>query len=429
MNNSMCYRPSLLGAACVLLLSASAIAASPPLTLNEAIQQALTYHPLLTARSDAVNAQQALSDQASAWPNPVLSWGRQNLNNDRLSGTDGPADTVMLTQTIELGGKRGARMDTAAQTRLLREQELQQTRADIVAETRRRFTDAVVAQAQWTLGNELLSVAEKTAQAASEKVRAGKVAPIEQTKANISLTALRAEQMQSERERDAALARLLLLWGNSPPKSKDDSSADIAIDSTALTINVDLPAVETLQQQLQSSPYWQRSLAVLAQREAELDLSRAKAYPDLALMLGRTTFSDLDEKSDQVGLSLSLPLFDRNQGDKADALMRRNEARAEQQLTQAEALVSLRDLHRYLSNAQQQLRTMQAEVLPAADDVYRATLAAYHAGKLGLLEVLDAQRTLSSLQHQQLLSLQQFHYHVAQLEQLLGHSLNVLSTK
>jgi len=392
---------------------------STPLTLTLATQKALTQHPLLSLRYDAIDTQKAVADQSSYWSNPQLSYSRQNLNNDQLTGTDGPADTLVLTQAIELGGKRGARIDRAEQLVRLRELEWAQARADIAAETRRRFVDAMLANARLTIERDLLVVSEQTAHAAQEKVRAGKVPPIEYTKAAIHLTSARAQQAQTLRERDTALQRLGLLWA--------DSESNFTIDDGALAIDLNLPSLSVLQSQLATSPQWQYSEANLAQRDAELNLAQAQAYPDLSLSIGRTTFSDLNESSDQVGISFNVPLFDRNQGGKAEARLKRNEAQAESQLRHRESELALNDLHRHLLISQSEIAVLRKELLPAADDVYRATLVAYSAGKLGILDVLDAQRTNSDLHQQYLRNVQEFHYRLADLEHLLGVSLDALN--
>lgn len=401
--------------------TASAITTSTSvLTLADARRRALEHHPLLTARKEALTAQQAGAEQASLLPNPVLSWSRQNLNNDRLTGTDGPADSVQLSQLIELGGKRGARTLSAQEMVAVREQELAQSRADVLAAVRERYVDASVTQARIVLLGELLQFSERTEQAATERVRAGKVAPLEQTKATIALAGIRTQLAQAARELDSHRLRLVMLWG--------ESSADFSLAELTRIDQLALPEWAPLQLRLPGSPLWRRWDAQLRQREAELDLAKAKAIPDLTFSVGRTTFSDLDESSDQVGLSLQLPLFDRYQGGRAEAHAKRNETRAEAQAAQLEATVQLRTLYQRMEVAQQALTLRQRETLPGADEVFRGTVTGYQAGKFSLLEVLDAQRTLFELREQQLNTIAQFHHHLAALERLLGTPLTDNST-
>jgi len=184
-----------------------------------------------------------------------------------------------------------------------------------------------------------------------------------------------------------------------------------------------LPDVAQLQRQLANSPRWQQADALLSLRTAERDFADAKAIPDLTFSFGRTEYGDLDETSDAVGVSLQLPLFDRNQGGKAAAMALQMAARDEQRGTQQQLQAELQALHQGLLGTQQEIDVLNNEVVPGAETVLQGALTAYHAGKFGLLEVLDAQRLLFDSRSQQLRSLQQFHHRLAELERLLGLSL------
>ena len=399
----------------------SPTSAEPSLVLRlaDASAQALEKNPQLIAHRAIADGQRGAVDQAGILPNPTLSWGRQNLNNDALTGTDGEADTLALSQLIELGGKRGDRIALAQSQLQQRELDWQQARAELLAEVRSRYADAQVAQARVALMAELVQISEQTAHAASERVRAGKVAPIEQTKASIALSTIRSQQAQTEREFAVAKARLALLWGESSPSFAAVSDVQQSLPA--------VPAWQSLPEQLQRSPRWQLADAHVAQRDAERSLADAKAIPDLTFSIARTEFSDLDESSDAVGLSLHLPLFDRNQGGKAEARALQAAAREEQRAVQQQLQLELLALHQDLLGNEQEIASLRREVLPGAEEVFRATLNAYHAGKFGLLDVLDAQRMLFDARQQHLRSLQQSHHRLAELERLLGVSLAALS--
>ena len=84
---------------------------SGALTLTRALQRALAVNPRLTAAEREVGIAAGRRIQAGAIPNPDLSFELDNaLGSGKYRGLDSAETTLQLSQLIELGGKREARV-------------------------------------------------------------------------------------------------------------------------------------------------------------------------------------------------------------------------------------------------------------------------------------------------------------------------------
>lgn len=401
----------------LLATSSPSKAADTPtaLTFADALQRAEQHSPTLQAAQHALAAEHGARDQAGLWPNPELSYDHEGRGNDALTGSDGPSTTIALSQRIELGGKRGARIDIADAGKRRSELALQQTRTELHANLHVRYTELLVAQQRAKLAAEQLALAERTALVVSEKVKAGKVVPLEATKAQISVTSARLEYERATRGVQTAKAAVAALWGGSSSEFAD------ALGDYAQLSNV--PELSALQERLRDSPGLRSWQATVDGQQATLAAARAAAFPDVTLSVGQTEFDDLGERSNSIGISIPLPLFDRNQGGKTEALGRLQQLQAQQQAATVQAEVDLQTTWQSLNQARAEADILQRELLPTATAVFAAASEAYRAGKFNLLDVLDAQRTLFAANEQHLQAVITFHQRFAELERLLGAPL------
>lgn len=199
--------------------SAAAIAkdSAAPLTLSQALALALKHNPELSAFSHELRAGEAAILQAGVLPNPVLGIEADNLNNDRLRQDGDRTTAIQIGQLIELGGKRAARIRMAEAGRDLANWDYEAKRIDVLSRVSQHFIDTMAAQQARELAAESLKLAQNVAAAVARRVQAGKVSPIEETKARLALSAAQIEAEQAERQLAAARRNLSSMWGNAAP--------------------------------------------------------------------------------------------------------------------------------------------------------------------------------------------------------------------
>lgn len=394
-------------AACILMvLSVTAQAEPVRLTLAAANARVSQHNASLQALAHDVSAQDGAVRQAGVIPNPELS----GLVEDRQSATR--TTTIQLTQPIELGGKRGSRIEAAEAERDLARAVLNVRRADLRASTRTAFYSLLAAQARLDLADATLVLARQSLEAAAAKVAAGKNSPVDETRAHIAMSGAQIEQVAAAGDADNARETLASLWGG--------SGQDVIRIEGQLDLAPDVAPLPVLLERLQQSPGIARARVELQRRLALGRVEIARRMPDLAITVGSKNDAQLGRRQAVFGLSVPLPLFDRNQGRVDETTQRTEQARAELAAATASLASELRIAHRRLAVAHTQARSLQADHLPAARSTYEAARKGYEYGKFGILDVFDAQRVLLQAQTQHLRVLADGHGAAADIERILG---------
>ncbi|UUZ48567.1 TolC family protein [Massilia sp. B-10] len=180
------------------------------------------------------------------------------------------------------------------------------------------------------------------------------------------------------------------------------------------------PDQATISARFASSPVMQRAAADLDWRTASARLERSKRYPDVSLIVGQKREGVARERQTIVGLSVPLPLFDRNQGAISEAERRIDKSRAEFALHQQRLHAEAAQAAVRLNAALEQERLIREDVLPGSQSALSAARTGFEAGKFSFLDLLDAQRTFFQAQVQHARAISDAHRAAADLATLIG---------
>ncbi|PFH11944.1 cobalt-zinc-cadmium efflux system outer membrane protein [Collimonas sp. PA-H2] len=377
-----------------------------PLTLQQALRQAFKSNPELAAAALEVKAVEASILQAGARPNPQVS----ALLEDTRKATR--TSTVQLNQTLELGGKRDARIKAAEKGRDAAQADYLTKRADVRGAVVGAYFAALEAQENLQLLQNSLQLAQRASEIAAKRVAAGKVAPIEATKARVAEAGVRVELQQANSSLNIARRALAVTWGDMTP----------AFSTVDGHIN-DLPALPDLAvalERLQNSPAFVKTRVEVERRQALVQLERSRRIPDVTVSIGGKRVEENRQNQMIFGLSVPIPVFDRNQGNLQEALQRADKARDELRGAQLKLDGELRDAYERLKLGRQQVAAFQGEILPAAQNTYEITSKGFELGKFSFLEVLDAQRVLFQAKSQALRALAETHRAATEIERVAG---------
>ena len=378
---------------------------STPLTLDVALERAARANPELAAARREVEALEAGVVQARTRPNPELA----AMAEDTRSATR--TTRLQINQPVELGGKRATRIEAAGQARAVAEAALRAKRADIRADVTTAFFDALIAQERLRLAQANADLARRTTAVTQRRVQAGKVSPIEETRVQVSEAGVRVALHAAERELAAARSRLAGLLGDTAP-GFERLAGDLGVPT--------LPRHADLARRAERSPDLQWARIELERRRALAEVERRRRIPDVTVSVGAQRDNELDLDQAIVGISVPVPLFDRNQGNLEEALRRVDQARDELSAAELRLSVEFAGALGRLTTARNELEALERDILPGAQNAYDAVLKGFELGKFGFLEVLDAQRTLSAARFQALDALREAHRAAASLERLLG---------
>lgn len=399
-------------------LSASARTLEPegPLTLRTAVALALQANPGLSAARHEQAAADGAVVQAGAWPNPTLDTQLEDVRrNNRTT-------TLQLSQPIELGGKRAARVTAAERARDQAASALSARRAELRASAVTAFFDVLTAQERLRLAQDSVGLAQIATRAAANRVAAGKVSPLEETKARVAEAGIRVELLQAEGTLRASRQLLAALWGNPAPRF---TQVDGAVDQLPAQA-----AVPEVARRLPDAPVLRQARLEVERRRALSDLEQARRIPDVTVSLGVKRVPASEGEGDAVsssrrnqvvvGLSVPLPIFDTNRGNITEALSREDKARDELAAAELQLGADVAQASERLRSARATAETLQRDALPGAETAYRAATKGFELGKFSFLEALDAQRTLFQVRNQYLVALADAHRAAGELDRLLG---------
>ncbi|PLX95466.1 MAG: TolC family protein [Desulfuromonas sp.] len=362
------------------------------LSLQDVLQR-IGNSPAFTAAEKAIEAAEGNLEQAGLWPNPELSIEVENFGGkDDLEGFDGAETTVVIAQTLEIGGKRGARKAIASQGHSLAKWDKLATEQDLRLEAMKAFYATLAAQMRLEQAKQLVSLAEQAYQTVADRVEAGKVSPVQQLRASVELNSSRSAAETAERQLVQARQELCAKWGDSKPNFKT-----VVGNFEELS---DLPEWETLQASFPGNPDVRRWEAELDNKNASLELERANSIPDVTLSFGVRKYEDTGDNAYVAGLEIPLPLFDRNQGGRKSAQAEISQTVFTRDATLASLSSELQSAFQELQATHYQARTLQRDIMPAAEQANAAAQIGYQEGKFDFLEALDAQRTLFDVKAQ-----------------------------
>ena len=376
------------------------------LTLEMALKQAFEANPALLAAAHESAAERATITQAQLFPNPHIS---TQIEDTRRATR---VTTLQLNQLIELGGKRDARVEAAERGGDVALATLAAKRADVRAEVELAFVDLLTAQQRLQLAEHSMALAGRVTVAAARRVMAGKVSPVEESKARVAEAEVRLLLLQARSDLTMARQRLAATWG--------DAGALFESVVGDLSLLPALPSLTALTRALVNSPVMLRERSALGRRQALLEVERRRRIPDVTVSLGVKRAEELARDQAVLGLSIPIPLFDRNQGNVLETLRRTDKARDELVATELHLTVALAQAHAGLSVARQTVDALRSEILPGAHTAYDVVTRGFELGKFNFLEVLDAQRTLIQAELQHLRALSDAHRAAVEIERLLG---------
>lgn len=392
---------------------------SENLTLRKALSLVLLRNPELPSALKKVRTREALALQTGLLPNPEMEAEFENVfGSGEFEGTDAAETTIVLSQLIELGGKRHKRLRAASLEAELAGWDYEAARLEVLTRATRSFVRVLAAQQRVTQAAEVEKLAERFYQTVSDRVEAGKVSPVEKTRARVTLSTARVALDRAGLALAEARESLAALWGSGEPTFEQ------AVGSLEQVSGV--PSRQVLLGYLDQNPRLARWQTAEKQRRAALERERAGAIPDLTLGLGMRKEEVSGDHSFLAGFSIPLPVFDRNQGGITAARSELSRIRHQRQGVRNELRGELARSYKDLAAAFNEVTTLQEEILPSARSAFEATELGYKEGKFDFLQVLDAQRTLFDVKGQYVEALAAYHLARTEVERLLARPLETI---
>lgn len=354
-------------------------------SLDEATALALQANPNIAVAIRGREVESAQLVQAASRPNPTLSGQVEDLRSQNRIAT------IAISQQLETAGKRDKRMAAADAGLAMADADIRIAQAEISAKTYAAFYQVLAAQQAQTLAQELLQISTTSKETTAKRVRAGKVSPVEETKAKVAEAGLKIDLANASQQLLTAKQRLGSLWAKS---TEMNGQADYKVVGELENLKT-LPTLSDLMAQLADSPRLKKATLAITQKQALSNIELSKQTPDVTLSLGAQRNEELGGITQAiVGLSIPIPVFDKNQGNLQSAKAREYQSIDEKTALENQLKTDLADAYSRRQLQVEASSTYQQEILPGAQSAYEAARKGFEFGKFSFLEVLDAQRTL-----------------------------------
>lgn len=366
------------------------------LTLEQAVAEALANNQALLAERANISVAEARILTARLRPNPVLSAGGDHLpllntrfNEENAAGP--PEFNVRADFVVERGAKRRHRTEVAQEARAVAELNYRNAARSLVLDVQSAFVDALQARESLALARENLKTMRQIVEINQARLKAGDIAEVELVRSRLAALQFETTLSHWELRLRAALTRLQTLLNRPRPAPGFDVAGELRRDAQ-------VPKLEqALESAKQMRPDLQALQADLVRSRAEVRLQLAQAKVDYTVGAEYRRQQGVNGKSNSLGgfLEVSLPVYNRNQGEIARA--RHEERQAELRLRALEAAVAgeVETAHQQLATARELLDKIESGMLQQAHIVREITEYSYRRGEASLLEFLDAQRAFN----------------------------------
>jgi len=342
-------------------------------------------------------------------PNPTLGFS---------VARDAPHEGASLDQPLELGPKRGRRIEVAKGEAALTDMEIAALARQVRHSVRDAYHQAEFTRAVSVQKADLLGLARRLREIAQARFDAGDVPQLEVVQADLEAARADAELQLAHQEEEVAASKLNALLNE--PKDSHWEFAD-PLDTLPAALSLD----DLNARAVQSNPDLQHVRQEAAIEQARTNLLRADRIPDFSAGIG----ADFNNPgSYTAGLrgqfSMSLPLFSRNQGEIAQSVATHRqldlELLAQQRTIESEVQAAALEF----GARSAQVKIFHDSLSPAAKRLATMAEDSYKAGQSSILTVIDAQRNASQVQAEFLDSLLAAHSAFATLEETVGAPLD-----
>lgn len=382
------------------------------LSLEEAISLATRENLTLRAAQFDYQATRANEITAGLIPNPAFSYIAEQLGE---MGKNKEQHTVTIGQTIETGGKRQRRLESARTATSVAGHVLAGVQQQIVFQTKKSFTDVLAAKAALDLAEQNLKALGEIERIQRLRAAKGDISELELQRIEVQQYAFQRDAADARQAVQAAKIALRAVAG--PDRIANEYDVVGKLDLRDFTFNK--PDLYSLARA--NRPDVRAADAAREKAQADINLARANAWWDITPQLEYRK----DARFDSFGIGFSVPfrIFDRNQGEIARTGAEASRVDALFQATIVQALSEVDTAQSALAAAREKVAMLRDTYLPKAQRARDTIEFAYRRGGVSLLDFLDAERTYRDTSLEYLRTLGNYWTAVYQLELAVGGSL------
>lgn len=390
------------------------------------VHRALTSNLELAAARLEISRARARLRQAGLRPNPTLDFEQ---TTGRLTGSKGEHETsIGVSLPLEVAGQRRRRIDVAQAELEVTEAGVAERERQLAGAVMASYAEALAALRELEITQGLNDIDLQTTRFVQARVNEGEAAPIELSLLQVEVDRLKARQALVEGRLQATLIRLKNLAGiafDEPLRLRENLST--------LQLQWERPASleAAVEIALRTRPDLRLARLNLEVARAGLSLARSQAAPELVASTkytqNRSVFDETPvgpisdrDKLLTFGVSIGLPVFNRNQGAKAEAALAITQAERRREYLETVIRSEVASAYVRLDAVQKSLVTFDQGVIGRSNDNIRAIRAAYEIGEFKITDLLAEQRRLLDSQRDFTETLTERYRALADLQSAMG---------
>lgn len=385
----------------------SQIYAQPSRSLADALALTLLNNPELNSFSYDMRAGDARLLQAGFRPNPAFDAETENIGAPIFMQT-----TLLLSQLIELGGKRKARLQFAQSERDRVSLDYEVRKRQLFVDTKLLFIEVLINQQKIAFLEENLKVLQGFSSIVEKRLQAGKASVIEQSNFTVLLNSAIIDLNNGHNELRNAKNKLSAQW------SETNNNAFAVVGHLEWIPEV-IP-LEKIGELVEQHPQIVRSYFEDNLRAARVAVEKSKAYPDVNLRGGPRYLKEANKWVWVLGFSIPIPINDRNQGRIWESYENLEKLEKEREVLWTRLFTELNNSYSTLQTVFSELNILKNIVLPAAQRAYDFSYKGYELARYNYLELLETERSYRTSKIRYLQALGEYHKALAQLEGLTG---------
>ncbi len=358
------------------------------MTLAQALAIAAAESPRTAAIRGRIGESRADVAGAKVLPNVSLDYAGTRLRSGTNTGA-ATVDEYSVEWPLLIFGQRHRRVEAATGSVAAAQAHIDADLSIRARDVRDGFDDLLAQQERTRILEESRADLERVAKIVAGRKEAGEASDYESLRVQTEFRASDASLGDARGDLADSRGRLAMLLGQrgTAPRAKGllEIDASTPIDAEALwaIASERLPALDAARKD--------EAAASAALAAAERD-----AWPVPVLSGGATLTKDAESTSATFGITLPLPVFDRNQGAVARARAHAEETTLERKAIEAEARADLDRAAEVAARRRAALAELDSAVSTRLPEMRSMAESAYREGRGDILELLDAFRSLTS---------------------------------
>lgn len=345
--------------------------------------------------------------QAGFSPNPTFDAETENIDAPIFMQT-----TLLLSQLIEMGGKRRARLHYAQKEKDRAALDYEVRKRQLFIETTLLFIDVLTNQQKIAFLEDHLKVLQGFSSVVKKRVEAGKASVVEESNFTVLLNTAIIDLNNAHNDLRTTRHKLSALW--------NETSHEPFVVVGNLEVIPEVVPLEKMGELIAQHPQIVRSHFEDNLRAARMMVEKSKAYPDVNVRGGPRYLKEANKWVWVVGFSMPLPINDRNQGRIWESYENLEKIEKERESLWTQLLTELNNAYSTLQTVFSELNVFNQTILPAAQRAYDFSYKGYELARYNYLELLETERSYRTSKIRYLQALGEYHKALALLEGLTG---------